>query len=467
MIGKPIQEKQRELVFQNVPKIELVQPCSLHHGVLRLTKDEEANFSRRFFNEANDLCFFIPASGSGSRMFEFLYDFFKHSDEENRMKVERFLNHINDFAFSRLISSELKSKLESGQMNLKEFAAFIVEETGLGFGALPKGLIAFHEYDYFILNPFQEHVLQICKNFSNQAEIHFTVNYDYLPQIQESIHAIMQLSAYQPKVTYSEQNKNSDSLVFTLDGNLVLDDNGDPITRPAGHGALLENLSALDSRYIFIKNIDNIQHLNHDNSSLTYACLAGLLGDLNKELIEIWNAPLERRRVLLLELNKRFKMFYSEDSIPTTDAEINRWLWRPRRVCGMVKNEGQPGGGPFWVKKNGKIDKQIVEKAQIAHDTDQMLTLVKSTHFNPVIMVLDTCDFDGNKLNLYDFQDEQAFMLVEKKMNGAQVKFIEKPGLWNGCMADWITVFVEVSSDSFSPVKDVLNLLDDKHFTHK
>lgn len=467
MTAKSIEEKQRELVFQHVPKIELAQACSIQHGILKMTKEEEATWANRFLSEARDLCFFIPASGSGSRMFEFLYDFFKHSDEENRMKVERFLNHINDFAFSRLVDAELKNKLDAGEVNLRDFASYIVENEGLGFGVLPKGLIPFHEYDYFVLNPFQEHVLQICKAFSNAAKIHFTVNFDFLPQIKSSIKSITELSAYPAQVTYSEQNKNSDSLVFNADGTLVLDENGIPLTRPAGHGALLDNLNAIDSRFVFIKNIDNIQHLNHDNSSQTYAFLGGVLVDLNKQLEAIWHAQLPERIVLLLELNNRFKMFYSEDTIPSSDEEINQWLLRPKRVCGMVRNEGQPGGGPFWVKKNGKVEKQIVEKAQIAHDTDQMLTLVKSTHFNPVIMALDTCDFDGKKFNLFDFHDEQTYMVVDKKWNGTQIKFLEKPGLWNGSMADWITVFVEVSSEVFSPVKDVLNLLDNKHFGNK
>ena len=467
MISKQSEEEQRRMVFQDVPKIELAQACSIQHGILRMSKEEESAWATRFLDKQRDLCFFIPASGSGSRMFEFLYDFFKHSDEENRMKVERFLNHINDFAFSRLVDEEIKAKLDSGEMNLKDFAAYIVEDEGLGFGSLPKGLIAFHEYDYFVLNPFQEHVLQICKAFSNTAKIHFTVNFDFLPQIQTAVKSITELSAYQAQVTYSEQNKNSDSLVFNADGTLVMGQDGFPLTRPAGHGALLENLNAIDSRFIFIKNIDNIQHLNHDNSSQTYAFLGGVLLDLNHHLEAISHAALPERIILLLELNARFKMFYSEEMIPTTDEEINRWLLRPKRVCGMVRNEGQPGGGPFWVKQNGKVEKQIVEKAQSAHDTEQMLTLVKSTHFNPVIMALDTCDFDGNKFDLFNFQDEQTYMVVDKKWNGRQIKFLEKPGLWNGSMADWITVFVEVSSEVFSPVKDVLNLLDNKHFGNK
>jgi hypothetical protein len=456
-------EHERKLVFELTPKIELVNACSIQNGILRMNADEAFRLSSMFLSSARDICFFIPASGSGSRMFEFLYDFFKHSDEENRMKVERFLNHINDFAFNRMIDPDVRLKLESGEMSLKDFAAYIVEESGLDFGNLPKGLIPFHTYDYFVLNPFQEHILQICKSFSDRVNIHFTVNYDYLDEIKDSIRAITRISAFQPMVHFSQQNKETDSLVFSLDGELLKDDFGNPITRPAGHGTLLENLNSLDSRFIFMKNIDNIQHSNHDESASTFAMLGGLLLQLNDELLKIWNAPTHERYELMKYVQEKFKMFHLDDMIPREESEIDVWLKRPKRICGMVKNEGQPGGGPFWVKRNGKIEKQIVEKVQIAHDSEQMLTLVKSTHFNPVMMVCDIYDFEGNKFDLKNFQDPNAYMVVDKKLNGTQVRFIERAGLWNGSMADWITVFVEISSDAFSPVKDVLNLLDNKH----
>jgi hypothetical protein len=456
-------EQQRKMVFDITPKIELLSACTVQNGIMRLSADEVVRCSSEFLSERQDICFFIPASGSGSRMFEFLYDFFKHSDEENRMKVERFLNHIHDFAFSRMIDAEVREKLESGEMNLRDFAVYIVEESGLGFGNLPKGLIPFHAYDYFVLNPFQEHVLQISKSFSDQLQIHYTVNYEYLTEIKESIRAVTQISAFQPTVNFSQQNEETDSFVFNGNGALMLDELGNPITRPAGHGTLLENLNSIDSRFIFIKNIDNIQHSNHDKSASTFAMLGGLLLELNRQLSKIWHAELPERVSLLLELNAKFKFFHSEDLIPTTEEAIKQWLLRPKRVCGMVRNEGQPGGGPFWVKSNGKIEKQIVEKAQIAHDSEQMLTLVKSTHFNPVMMVCDLHNFDGVKYDLTNFQDPNAYMVVDKKLNGESVRFIERPGLWNGSMADWITVFVEIPSAAFSPVKDVLNLLDFRH----
>jgi hypothetical protein len=456
-------EEQRKLVFEQTPKVELTGACSIQNGIVRLASDEEARLSAEFLSRQHDVCFFIPASGSGSRMFQFLYDFFKHSDEENRMKVERFLNHIKDFAFNRMIDSEVNSKLENGEMSLKEFATYIVEDSGLGFGNLPKGLIPFHNYDYFVLNPFQEHVLQICKSFGEKSNIHFTVNYDYLDEIKDAIRVITQVSLFQPIVQFSQQNKDTDSFVFSDHGALLRDEQGVPLRRPAGHGALLENLNKINHRFIFIKNIDNIQHSIHDKSTAAFSILGGLMLDFNEQLLKIWKAEFSDRLTLLTALNRKFKLFLSEEDIPNSPEAIDLWLLRPKRVCGMVRNEGQPGGGPFWVKRNGKIEKQIVEKAQIAHDSEQMMTLVKSTHFNPVMMVCDVQDFDGNKFDLSKFQDSSAYMVVDKKRNGERIRFIERPGLWNGSMADWISVFVEISPDAFSPVKDVLNLLDEKH----
>lgn len=463
MIAAHFVEEQRSQVFANRPKVILVKPCSVQNGIVRLTQDEQHDLANNFLSAPRDMCFFIPASGSGSRMFEFLYAFFKHSDEDNRMKVERFLNHLNDFAFSRNIDETVKSRLENSEMSLKEFASYIVEDEGLGLGSLPKGLIPFHQYAYFVLNPFQEHVLQICKAFSDQAHIHFTVNWDFKDAITSSIEDVIRISSFHPMVSFSGQNKNTDSIVFKEDGNPVQLNDGSFLTRPAGHGALLENLNAIQSRYIFIKNIDNIQHLSFDSSNEVFASLGGLLMQLNEQLTQIQATKGANRAALLHALNSKFKLFFQDADIPNSDAEIADWLLRPKRVCGMVRNEGQPGGGPFWVEYQGKVVKQIVEKAQIADDSDQLLTLVKSTHFNPVMMVCDTHDLAGNKLNLFDYQDLESYMVVQKKINGDKVLFLEKPGLWNGSMANWITVFVEVSSDCFSPVKDVLNLLDSKH----
>ena len=456
-------QMQQKKVFAERPKVSLVMPCSVNKGILRLNASEYQRISEKFNSKSAELTFFIPASGSGSRMFEFLHNFFKDSNLEGRNKVERFLNSLNDFALTRLIPAEIQEQLESGAMDLKSFASYIVDDHGLGLGNLPKGLIPFHENSYFVLNPFQEHVLQICERFSDKTTIHYTINKRYEQAIHASIELVKQMSYYNPKVSFSEQNPESDSYAFDKNQNPIKNEDGTFLRRPSGHGALLENLNCISTRYVFIKNIDNIQHLNHDTSAHDFAMLGGLLLELNNSLTLILNSAPENRKPLLEELNQKFELFQNVEDFPKETEELEKWLNRPKRICGMVKNEGQPGGGPFWVNRNGQIDKQIVEKVQISEGSEQLSILLKSTHFNPVMLACDTHDLDNNKIDLNPFADTENCMVVEKQHLGESVLFMERPGLWNGGMADWISVFVEVSSESFSPVKDALNLLDSKH----
>jgi hypothetical protein len=456
-------EIQKQLVFSKKPEINLVSPATVNKGILRLTVQEYESAKELFLNQSVDLTFVIPASGSGSRMFEFLHNFFYDSDHRDRNKVERFLNSLDSLALSRLIPQKIRTALENGAIDLKSFAAYIVDEEGLGLGLLPKGLIPFHENNYFVLNPFQEHMLQICRGFSDKVKIHFTINKHYEEDIKRSINLVKQLSYYDPEVSFSEQNPATDSFVFAENQKPVLTSTGEFYRRPAGHGALLENLNRIKSRYLCIKNIDNIQHFNHDRSASDFAMLGGVLLSLNQALLEIYNAQEERKWSMLKDLNDKYQLFLSADDFPKTDQELREWMNRPKRVCGMVKNEGQAGGGPFWVEKNGRTEKQIVEKAQISQDSTQLSILLKSTHFNPVMIVCDTYNLFGERINLLNHADPESYMVVEKSQMGKKVYFIERPGLWNGSMAQWISVFVEISADSFSPVKDVLNLLDAKH----
>ncbi len=456
-------QQQKERVFREKPKVNLISACAVQKGILRLSHSDYQQAVESFQNSPVDLAFFIPASGSGSRMFEFLHNFFKDTTHKDRNKVERFLNSLQDFALTRLIPAEVRAQLEDGSMDLKTFASYIVDDHGLGLGNLPKGLIPFHENSYFVLNPFQEHVLQICKSFSDLTEIHFTINGNFESQIKSSITLAKNMSAFNPKVSFSEQNPDSDSYVFYENQEPVHNGDGGYLRRPSGHGALLENLNRLKTRFIFIKNIDNIQHFNHDTSVNDFAMLGGLLCQLNEALEVIQRTPHEDRTPLLEALNKKFQLFLAVDNFPKDETTLNTWLNRPKRVCGMVKNEGQPGGGPFWVNNKGVVEKQIVEKAQISEEGDQLSILLKSTHFNPVLIACDTHNLSGDKIDLTEYADPESYMVVEKNQNGEKVFFMEKPGLWNGGMNHWITVFVEVSSDSFSPVKDVLNLLDVKH----
>lgn len=242
---------------------------------------------------------------------------------------------------------------------------------------------------------------------------------------------------------------------------------GIPLTRPSGHGALLENLNTRNSEFIFIKNIDNIQHGSQLEGTIKeFSYLAGLLLELNSRLRQLEQQPVIDR-VVLRTILEDFQLSYHPDDICNfSDSEIRHWINRPRRVCGMVKNEGQPGGGPFWVKnQDGSVSKQVVEKSQISSDNGQFNIMVKSSHFNPVMMVLDIRDLSGNKHDLKQFRNEHTYFIVKKKFKGQTILFAEQPGLWNGSMADWTTIFAEISSNTFSPVKTVLDLLQDAHLT--
>lgn len=458
-------ETQRGKVFGSHPKVNLVEPCRIGNGILRLSEAEKFEALRYFELMKVVPQFFIPASGSGSRMFQFLFDFLENPTEENRSQVERFLNHLEDFAFYRKIHSDVRKQLNENRIDLAEFVKYVVNSEGLDLGDLPKGLVPFHNYGYFILNPFQEHVLQAARLGNGIAKMHFTVNLKYSDKIKEAIDQVCAISGYQIETTFSAQDEDTDSIAFTKSGDIFECAPGKPLTRPSGHGALLDNLNSIDADVVFIKNIDNIQHEHGSNASIDeFKTLGGLLLQLNNDLRK---ALIDGKvnRDLVVEVANKYQLTIDSDNLGKySDNEIIELFNRPRRVCGMVRNEGQPGGGPFWVKTNdGRITKQIVEKAQIASNGDQFNIMVKSSHFNPVMIACDMHDLKGNKLVLTDFRDEEMFFIVKKNFKGHDILFAEQPGLWNGGMAEWLTVFVEVSSKAFTPVKTVLDLLENSH----
>jgi hypothetical protein len=235
------------------------------------------------------------------------------------------------------------------------------------------------------------------------------------------------------------------------------------LRRPSGHGALLENLESIDTDLVFIKNIDNVQHeAKSDEAIENFQYLGGLLLHIKEELQQL--AQSENKREVFKRLNSLYQFVYNSDDIDQmSDAEIIEYINRPLRVCGMVKNEGQPGGGPFWIDNNGVISKQIVEKSQIKMEGEQYRLMVQSQYFNPVLMSLSLRDLSGKKHQLQDFADYSNYFIVDKKIEGQSIRFLERPGLWNGSMANWLTVFTEVLSGAFTPVKNVLDLLNGAH----
>lgn len=454
-------EEQKAKVIGDHPEVVLVSPCKLDEGILQFTAQEQVNLVDVFEKENFSSCFFIPASGSGSRMFQFLFDFLEAPDEVNRSSVEKFLNHISEFAFFQQLPVDTRNKLKDFDVDLDAFVSFLLKEDGMGYGDLPKGLIPFHKNEPFILNPFQEHILQGVRVKEENVSFHFTVQSRYESAIKKVISQIQGLTGQHYEVSFSDQDVDSDSFAFTNDGEPFTLENGQVLNRPAGHGALLENINKINCDYVFIKNIDNVQHfLKSDSSVTTWKLLGGILIDYKKEAKKLYDNPSIEG---LKKLNERFQLFNEKMIENLNNEEIKEILNRPTRACGMVRNDGQPGGGPFWVDDNGIISKQIIEKSQITMKGKQYSLMVQSTYFNPVMIVVSTQDLNGNKFDLHNYKDDSKFFIVRKKYKGQDVQFIELPGLWNGSMSNWNSLFIEIPTETFSPVKTVLDLLNDDH----
>jgi hypothetical protein len=454
-------ESQRAKVFGEQPEVKLVAPCKMGEGIIHFLQVQRDNLIKNFEQADVQSTFFIPASGSGSRMFHFLFEFLERPNEENRGQVERFLNNMEDFAFFQKIPLEIREKLKSHNVNLDEFVDYLLKKDGMAYGDLPKGLIPFHKIGPFVLNPFQEQILQGVKVNEGNSSFHYSIKTDHESAIKNGIASSEQLSGGKFDVTFSVQNESTNSIAFDKDQQPLLIDGNEILTRPAGHGALLENLNSIESDIIFIKNIDNIQHFGKANLAIdTWKYLGG---------VAIWFED-EKNKVLqnptidgLISLNKHFQFIADSEIEKLKVEDIFKILNKPFRVCGMVRNEGQPGGGPFWVEENGEITKQIVEKSQISMRGEQYRLMVQSTYFNPVMIAAVNKDVNGKPFDLFEFRDENKYFVVNKNFKGKDIYFSELPGLWNGSMAHWNSIFVEIPSETFSPVKTVLDLLDHSH----
>ncbi len=450
-------EKQRQQLKQGQNSIKLIAACRLNEGVVVLSTERKKELAKRLYDSTKKISFFIPASGSGSRMFHFLFEFMEQPNETNRGYVERFLTHIEDFAFFNQFPEDVQRALKNRSMDIGELTAFILNNKGFGLAHLPKGLIPFHKMGPFLLSPFQEHVIQGSALNQFATSFHFTIQPKFAELIEKSLQHLEGITAKKFNVSYSVQNPETDSVAFDSNFEPVCNEDGTVLTRPGGHGALFENFKQIESDLIFIKNIDNIQHFNKSELALeTQQMLGGLFLEVQEKILQLC----ERfDRDMFVQLNATYQLFDKQVE-SMSENQICSLLQRPLRVCGMVINEGQPGGGPFWVEYDGEISKQIIEKAQIHPTVDQMKVMIQSSHFNPVMMV---CQGNSEKQDLNQYRDENAYFKVDKNHRGQAIQFVELPGLWNGSMAKWNTVFVEVPSETFSPVKSVLDLLSNAH----
>ena len=414
---------------------------------------------------------FVPASGAASRMFKNLFEFLGADYSEPTTDFEKkFFSRVHDFAFyDELNEACVKNTGKDidtliAEKNYKAVVANLLESAGLNYGALPKGLLKFHRYEDGVRTPLEEHLVEgalYAAGKTGQVNVHFTVSTEHRFGVQ-----------YQ--VSFSEQKPSTDTVAADME-NKPFRDNGKLLFRPGGHGALIENLNDLDADIVFIKNIDNVVPDRLKADTVTYKkLLAGALVTLQKkafeylELLDSGHYSHEQLETIIRFVQQDLRCRRADiKNLEDADLVIylRKKLNRPMRVCGMVKNVGEPGGGPFLAyNPDGTVSLQILESSQIdMKDPEKKAMFEKGTHFNPVDLVCAVRDYKGNKFNLLNFVDKATGFISYKSKNGKDLKALELPGLWNGSMSDWSTVFVEVPLSTFNPVKTVNDLLREQH----
>lgn len=453
--------------------IQLDRPASIDDGIVALGRKNAQEMIDLYDHHTNhlDIVKFVPASGAASRMFK---DLFAYVDNPSEKCISHTaLKKLDKFAFAEELKSII-SKRVSNYTGLSNTAHFILEEDGLNYGHLPKGLIKFHRYEDEARTAFEEHLVEgalYSKGENNKVNIHFTISPIFESKIKAVIAVIQEKYEEKYKVkyniSYSEQEHHTDTLAVDMNNNPFREKNGNILFRPGGHGALIENLNKLDADMIFIKNIDNVVPDRIKDETIRYKkILAGELIHIQEVVTTILKKLDNGSSVSDIEEVKQLEHELITDLTHKDEDRLRKFLMRPIRICGMVKNQGEPGGGPFWVKgKNGEDNSlQIVESSQVdANNSTQVNIMKHASHFNPVDLVCWVKDYKGNKFDLTQFVDEETGFISYKSKYGKELKAQELPGLWNGAMADWITLFVEVPLVTFNPVKTMNDLLRDTH----
>lgn len=459
--------------------VRLERPCTPSDGILILSGADCHKYQRTFEQkkEQFDLLKFVPASGAASRMFKHLYNY----DPDNTSDLtEEFIVHFDRFPFVSALREVMTKQGVSldtciAENDWAQIFSFILEPKGLHYDSQLKGMVIFHQYADEFRNAFDEHLyeaINYTKKADGKSRVHFTVAPQNMELVSEYVKKKAATFQYDHLVIeYSTQSSKTDTIALDKNDNPVRDEFGKLMFRPSGHGALIHNLQQLQADIIFIKNIDNVTTTGQQEESNYYKqVLAGILVELQQQSRQFLD-DLESGKEEVLEDALDFIQHWFMPGLPIgmNREQLKEYarlrLDRPIRVCGMVRNEGEPGGGPFWIKMNGGyLSKQIVEKSQVdLHDIHQAKILSSSTHFNPVDIVCSIRNRQGNNYSLEQFIDYSTGFISEKFHHGHVIKALEWPGLWNGAMALWNSVFVEVPISTFNPVKTVNDLLRAGH----
>jgi hypothetical protein len=487
--------EQIKLFKKGIPFTNLYKTCEPEKEIKILKEEEFSELLNLFEKEVlkSRIMKFVPASGAASRMFKSLQcinnedksitiDLLSELSKTNKdaKEVLTFVQGINKFAFLQDLSQSMKnsgldleSDLDKGEF--KNIIDFVISDKGLNYANLPKGIIKFHSYNSNYRTAFEEHLvegLNYAKDKENRVKLHFTISPEHLENVKDLISNLVEKYKTEQKVnfniSYSIQKPSTDTIAVDLDNN-PFTDKDKLLFRPAGHGALLENLNDTNGDIIFIKNIDNVVPDSLKEETYKYKkLLAGYLIKTQNTIFDYLNKLEQFENDELIDNAIDFVKSELYIDIPQNIENKKDWiikiLNRPIRVCGMVKNQGEPGGGPFVVDNNGFKSLQIVETSQIdINNPEQKDILSKSSHFNPVDLVCGIRDYKNEVFDLNKFVDYNTCFISLKSKSGRDLKAMELPGLWNGSMAYWNTIFIEVPLITFNPVKTINDLLKHEH----
>lgn len=491
-ISEAVVNHQMEQQRNGFPYLKLQAAASIENGGIMAPDAEERNAYlaswERYQAEGRKVVKFVPASGAASRMFKDLFAFLDANYDEPTTAFEKeFFDNTRLFAFRKALCNACKADTQCSVCDLKEagkykeVVAHLLGEEGLNYGNLPKGLLLFHNYEDEPRTPLEEHLVEaaLYASSNGEANVHFTVSHDHLQlfkdKVAEKLEKYEILYNTRLNVSFSEQKPSTDTIAVNPDNTPFRNEDGSLLFRPGGHGALIQNLNDVEGDVVFIKNIDNVVPDKLKGDTVTYKkLLGGILVELQKEafryllMLDKGGCTREQLNEMLLFLEKRLccvRKNVAELDDNTLAEYLRKKFNRPIRVCGMVKNVGEPGGGPFLTyNQDGTISLQILESSQIdSNNAEYVKAFKEGTHFNPVDLVCGIRDYRGNAFHLPDFVDHNTGFISSKSKNGKQLKALELPGLWNGAMSDWNTVFVEVPLSTFNPVKTVNDLLRPEH----
>ena len=473
------------------PFLKLEGAAAIGKGIVAPAETERKQYVeawQQYKAEGKKVVKFVPSSGAASRMFKDMFAFVDAAYDVPTTDFEKkYFDNIEKFAFYEELDATCQKNLGKGikalmaEGNYKAVAAQMLKAEGLNYGQLPKGLLLFHNYPEGARTPMEEHLVEgaLYAASNGEAHVHFTVSHEHMELFKAKVAQKADLYAEKYGIKYdisfSEQKPSTDTVAANPDGTLFRNDDGSLLFRPGGHGALIENLNEIEADVIFVKNIDNVVPDRLKGDTVEWKqIIAGVLVTLQQKAFEYLRL-LDTGKYTHEQIEEMIRFVQQDlccrkaDIKELEDADLviylRKKLNRPMRVCGVVKNVGEPGGGPFLTyNQDGTVSLQILESSQIDKSNKEYMEMfTKGTHFNPVDLVCAVKDYKGNAFDLPKYVDPTTGFISQKSKSGKELQALELPGLWNGAMSDWSTVFVEVPLSTFNPVKTVNDLLRDQH----